>query len=309
MRNALASVFGLLVILTACSESIKVKTRDMEETYVIIEGRITDRDTGSENYVYLSQSVPYFENKSKPDGISGAEDVVSDGEGGETVFTENPEGSGHYFAPDGFKAVSGRTYSLDIRANTLGSLRRYHAEALMPELGFEVDKIDYTYNGNTDAKLDSLWTVLMWGKDDPDIRNIYLAYLSVNGHRSPLSASLMIEDKYFNGKNIEKFPVGVLNQTAENRKQYGECSKFLEEGDVITLDGYVLTTEYYRFISNLYGDSGLSSLPLISSQPVNPPTNISGDGKFLGFFAACPTAQASVTVTDPFKDIYQDDSI
>ena len=178
-----------------------------------------------------------------------------------------------------------------------------HAEAEMPELGFDLEKIDYTYNGNTAAKLDSLWTVLMWGKDDVKLENNFIAYISVNDKRLPLGSCLMIHDKYFQGKRIEKFPVGLLYQTAANRKQYGDCAKFLEEGDVIQLEGYALSDAYYRFLLTLHGDGGLSSMPLMSSQPANPETNVHGDADVLGFFAVCSTAYASVTVSNPFQVI------
>ena len=221
----------------------------------------------------------------------------------ERLDEEDGAGTGEYYAPEGFQALSGRKYSLSVKATVAGKAHQYSAEAEMPEMGFTLDRIDYTYNGNTPAKLDSLWTILMWGEDNLETTSRFIARFSVNGYNLPLSSCFMIEDKYFNGKKIEAFPIGLLYQTAENYKQNGECAKFLEEGDVLTLTGYSMTEEYYAFMQTVQGDGGLSSMPLLSSQPMNPLTNITGDGDVLGFFAACPVLTASVTVTDPFQVI------
>ena len=304
----IGTIFGV-ILLASCSEPVDVHTRDMDRTYLIVEGLLTDKE-GMDQYVKLSESLPYFSQDPIPT-VSGAEVVVNDGEN-DIPFTEQlienedgtKSGSGEYRAPEGFRAHLGRTYKLRINAMVAGEPHSYEAESEMPEIGFTIDKIDYTYNGKTQVKLDSLWTVLMWGADDRNIDNRFLAYISVNGKRIPLSQCLMIEDKYFNGKKIEAFPCGLLYQTAENRKQYGECYKFLEEGDVIGVEGYVLSPEYFRFMVNIQGDGGgTSNMPFFSSQPANPVTNIHGDGDVLGYFAVCSTAQGYCTVTDPFQTI------
>ena len=292
-----------LLSFVSCSESITVQTRKMEKTYLIVEGLLTDTP-GQDQYVKLSESLPYFDKQAIPK-VSGAEVVVNDGIT-DILFTERLDeedgsGTGEYYAPEGFKAVFGRKYSLSVKATVAGKQHRYSAETEMPETGFTLDRIDYTYNGNTPAKLDSLWTILMWGEDDLETTCRFIACFSVNDHNVPLSSCFMLEDKYFNGKKIEAFPVGLLYQTAENYKQNGECSKFLEEGDVLKLTGYSMTVDYFSFMTNLQGDSGFSSMPLLASQPSNPVTNISGDGDVLGFFAVCPVLTASVTVTDPFQ--------
>ena len=294
-----------LLLTVSCTESVKVQTRDMEKTYLIVEGLLTDTP-GQDQFVKLSESLPYFDNQTIPK-VSGAEVVVSDGTTDilfmERMNEEDGTGTGEYYAPEGFKAEPDRTYSLSVQATVAGVPHRYSAEAEMPRMGFTLDKIDYSYNGNTPAKLDSLWTVLMWGQDELETTSRFIACIEVNGHRIPISSTLMMEDKYFNGKKIEAFPIGLLYQTAENQKNNGPSAKFLEEGDVLTLTGYSLTMEYYEFLSNLQGDNGMASMPLLASQPANPTTNVSGDGDVLGYFAVCPVLTASVTITDPFKVI------
>ena len=290
----------MMAVLYACSEPITVHTRKMDRSYFIVEGLLTDRED-LEQYVKLSVSVPYFSEEGiKP--VHDAEVVVSDGET-EFLFTEQAA-DGEYHAPEGFKAFLGKKYKLSVKAVVEGETHQYEAEDEMPVVGFELEKIDYLYNGNTPQKLDSLWTVLLWGKDDLSIKNNYLACISVNGYRLPLGSCFMMEDKYFSGKQVEAFPVGLLSQTAENLKNNGPCAKFLEEGDVLTLDGYALSPGYYQFLSCIHGDGGsTSNMPLMATQPVNAPTNLHGDGYVLGYFAVCSTLSTSVTVTDPYQVI------
>ena len=291
----------LLGAMVSCSEPIKVHTREMDRTYLVVEGLITDQPT-LEQYVKLSVSVPYMSAITEVPAVGEAEVVVSDGT--TDYLFEEQENTGVYRAPEGFYARSGRKYSLSVRATVDGEPHQYGAEAQLPDVACNLEKIDYSYNGKTRQKMDSLWTVLMWGRDYAAVDGIYLVRLGVNGHRQPIGSSLMMEDKYFNGKRIEAFPVGLLLQTNENYKKYGESAKFLEEGDVLTADVYLLTPEYYSFMAKIQGDGGgTNNMPLMSSQPANPPTNLSGDGDVMGFFAACAVVSASCTVTDPFQTI------
>lgn len=303
----------MLGAILSCSEPIKVHTQEMDRTYLVVEGLITDQPE-LEQFVKLSVSVPYLTPETGIPFVSGAEVVVSDGTTDylfeEQEVTPDPgkpeetEKTGVYKAPEGFRAESGRKYSLNVKATVEGEIHRYSAEAKMPEVACSLEKIDYSYNGNTKQKMDSLWTVLMWARDYAAKDGRYLVRMAVNGHRIPFGSCLMMEDKYFNGKQIEAFPVGLLAQTAANQKKYGESAKFLEEGDVLTADVYLLTPEYYSFMAKIQGDGGgTNNMPLMSSQPANPPTNLSGDGDVMGFFAACAVVSASCTVTDPFQTI------
>ena len=303
----------MLGAIFSCSEPIKVHTQEMDKTYLVVEGLITDQPE-LEQFVKLSVSVPYLAPETGIPYVSDAEVVVSDGtteylfeEQEVTPDPERPdetEKTGVYLAPEGFRAQSGRKYSLAVKATVEGESHQYSAKAEMPAIGCSLEKIDYSYNGNTQQKMDSLWTVLMWARDYAASEGRYLIRLAVNGHRIPLGSCLMMEDKYFNGKQIEAFPVGLLSQTAANQKKYGESAKFLEEGDVLTADVYILAPEYYSFMAKIQGDGGgTNNMPLMSSQPANPPTNLSGDGDVMGFFAACAVVSASCTVTDPYQTI------
>ena len=83
-------------------------------------------------------------------------------------------------------------------------------------------------------------------------------------------------------------------------EKYGDCAKPLEEGDMVSLVVYSLTKDYYDFIMAMTSAATGTSIPIISSQPANLPTNITG-GDAMGYFAVCPVMMASCKVDDPFK--------
>ena len=120
----------------------------------------------------------------------------------------------------------------------------------------------------------------------------------------PLGLSLAIDDKYFNGQKVICFPITTLYQTAATRKQYGDCGKYLETGDVFTLTVYSIPKEYFTFYTGFVSSSVGAAVPMLQSQPANCPTNITG-GDAVGFFVACSSSSASVVIEDPFRPYYK----
>lgn len=296
----LTSLAVASIILSGCNEKVEVHTRNMDKTYLVVEAILTDRADVSQR-VTLSRSIDYFE-KEVPSPVSGAQVNISDGN---TVFpfVEEPSGSGCYIGPDGFCGTPGTTYTLSIDAEIDEETNHYEAVSTMVERGFDLTDIDYMYAGNEKMNLDSLWLVAMWGKDHP-ITSFYYLGVDLNGTRFPLELSEVIDDKYFAGQEVICFPVKTMTQTAMMRKQYGECGKYLETGDVITFTVYSIPKEYFEFFMGFISNSVGSAIPLLQSQPANCPTNIKG-GNAVGFFAACSTSTASVVIEDPLRPYYK----
>ena len=106
------------------------------------------------------------------------------------------------------------------------------------------------------------------------------------------------------GNEIRGFPIATLMQIHDLQELYGDCCKYLEKDDVITLEAYTLQKDYFAYLVAVALNGTLSSIPLFSPQPANCPTNIRGDHA-LGYFAVCPVASASVTVDDPLRPYYR----
>ena len=223
--------------------------------------------------------------------VQGASVKVND-------VTFNEKEPGIYTAPEGYACEPGVEYKLRIR---LPDGDAYEAEAKMPEAGFRMDAIDYLFAGGMTMDSDSLWTVGVWGLEK-DIDSYYLLTHAVNGNYQPFSMALVSDDKFFNHNDVKGFPITALMQSEYLRKQYGDCFKYLERGDEITLEIWTLDKGYYDFLLSLTMNS--VSIPLFTPQPANVPTNIRGE-HVLGYFAVCPVARASVEIEDPFRPYFK----
>ena len=279
----------LAFILCACTEKVDLRSRSDYHDYLAVEATLTDRPEDPQQIV-LSRTISYFHTEAQP-MVHGASVSVND-----VIFSEKEPGI--YMAPEGYACEPGVEYKLRIR---LPDGEAYEAEAEMPEPGFRMDAIDYAFAGGMTMDSDSLWTVAVWGLEK-DIDSYYLLTHAVNGHYQPFSMALVSDDKFFNHNDVKGFPITALMQSEYLKKEYGDCFKYLETGDEITLEIWTLEKGYYDFLLSLTMNS--VSIPLFTSQPANVPTNIRGE-HVLGYFAICPVARASVEIEDPFRPYFK----
>ena len=279
----------LAFILCACTEKVDLRSRSDYHDYLAVEATLTDRPEDPQQIV-LSRTISYFHTETQP-MVKGASVKVND-----VTFSEKEPGI--YRAPEGYACEPGVEYKLRIR---LPEGDTYEAEAEMPEAGFRMDAIDYAFAGGMTMDSDSFWTVAVWGLEK-DIDSYYLLTHAVNGNYQPFSMALVSDDKFFNSNDVKGFPITALLQSEYLRKEYGDCFKYLERGDEITLEIWTLDKGYYDFLLSLTMNS--VSIPLFTPQPANVPTNIRGE-HVLGYFAVCPVARASVEVEDPFRPYFK----
>ena len=279
----------LAFILCACTEKVDLRSRSDYHDYLAVEATLTDRPEDPQQIV-LSRTISYFHTETQP-MVKGASVKVND-----VTFSEKEPGI--YTAPEGYACEPGVEYKLRIR---LPEGDTYEAEAEMPEAGFRMDAIDYAFAGGMTMDSDSLWTVAVWGLEK-DIDSYYLLTHAVNGNYPPFSMALVSDDKFFNSNDVKGFPITALLQSEYLRKEYGDCFKYLERGDEITLEIWTLDKGYYDFLLSLTMNS--VSIPLFTPQPANVPTNIRGE-HVLGYFAVCPVARASVEIEDPFRPYFK----
>ncbi len=279
----------LACILCACTEKVDLRSRSDYHDYLAVEATLTDRPEDLQQII-LSRTISYFHTEAQP-MVQGASVKVND-----VTFSEKEPGI--YRAPEGYACEPGVEYKLRIR---LPDGDAYEAEAEMPEAGFRMDAIDYAFAGGMTMDSDSLWTVAVWGLEK-DIDSYYLLTHAVNGNYQPFSMALVSDDKFFNHNDVKGFPITALMQSEYLRKQYGDCFKYLERDDEVTLEIWTLDKGYYDFLLSLTMNS--VSIPLFTPQPANVPTNIRGE-HVLGYFAVCPVARASVEIEDPFRPYFK----
>ena len=279
----------LLPFLAACTEKVDLRSRSDYHEYLAVEATLTDRSEDPQR-ITLSRTISYFRQEAQP-MVRGASVQVND-----VVFQEKEPGI--YEAPEGYACQEGVRYQLRIR---LQEGDEYEAEATMPENGFRLDAVDYAYAGGKTMDSDSLWTLAIWGYEK-EIESFFLLTHAVNGLYPPFSSAVVSDDKFFNNADVAGFPITGLLQSEVLRKQYGECYKYLEAGDVLTQEIWTLDKGYYDYLVAL--SMGGVSIPLFTPQPANVPTNIRGE-QVLGYFAVCPVSRASVTVDDPFRPYFK----
>ena len=282
-------LFALLLLLCACTEEIDLRSRADYHDYLAVQAVLTDQADRPQQVV-LSRSISYFHDETQP-MVKGASVHVND-----VVFSEMSDGV--YVAPMGFCCEPLEKYHLQIR---LADGEVYEADAQMPEPGFEMEAIDYAWAGGKTMDNDSLWTIGRWGIEKELVSN-YMVLHAVNGLYEPIENVLVTNDTYFGTHEVVAMPIEPLYQTESNRKRYGDCFKYLEEGDVITLEIWTLDEGFEGYLTALTLNE--YSIPLFSPQPANISTNIRGE-QVLGYFAACSVVSASVVVDDPFRPYFK----
>lgn len=296
MKKALISLATVLLALS-CNEPFDLQTKTLEKVFLCVEAPLTDSPLTQT--VRLTESIDYDSENDVP-AVSGAAVSVSDGTSS-WEFAEREGAPGRYDSPRGFRCEMGKTYTLDIECDLSdGTHGHYSAVSTMPDHGFDIDRIDYKSLGEPK---DSTWVLGVWGKDRP-VTNYFLITTAVNGVMSPttslLERSMLMPDTYFNNSYVAGFPIAYLYQNSYQFKKYGDCAKPLEEGDFVSMVVYTLSKEYYDFITALSTAASGVSIPVISSQPANIPTNIKG-GDAVGYFATCPLMIVSCMIEDPYK--------
>lgn len=297
MRHRYFAIALILLAASSCSEVIDVHVRNMDKTYLVVEALLTDQDNVRQ-IVTLTESISYFSKDTVP-CIKGASVILDDGSSS-IVYAETDE-PGVYQAPAGFHGTAGKTYHLHIDAVVAGKPGSYDAESTMPEHGCQIDSVDYVFSGNPLYKIDSLWTISIWGKDKEQTSYYYMT-AAVNGNYFPYDLSSVMDDRYFAGQEITGFPMTMIHQTERNRKRFGDCCKYLETGDVLTVSIYTLPKYCFEFFS-AYASNTAGNMPMFSSQPANVPTNITG-GDAMGIFAACSVSSADRVVDDPLRPVF-----
>ena len=282
-------LFLLLMILCSCTERIDVRSRSDYHDYLAVQAILTDQ-ANQPQQIILSRSISFFHDEPEP-MVTGASVTVND-----VKFSEMADGI--YVAPLGYCCLPNEDYHLRI---VLPDGEEYTSDARMPEPGFEIEAIDYAWAGGKTMDNDSLWTIGVWGVEK-EFDSCYLITHAVNGLYAPYELATVTADLFFNGHDLAGFPIEPLIQTAERQRTYGDCFKYLEEGDVITLEIWTMDMDYETFLMSLKTNG--FSVPLFSAQPANATTNIRGE-HVLGYFSLCPVVRASVVVDDPFRTYFK----
>lgn len=267
MKNLFFIILSLF-LFTACEKEIDLDLDD-QAGKIVIEANITDQ--AGPYIVKITKSVAVTQNNVYP-AVTGAEVVLSDNTGQtETLhYVSNGE-----YQTSTFTAVSGRTYTLKIKAEG----QQYVARSTMPEaVPFtDLEQDSFVFGGVTTYTLLPIFT------DPTALGNRYLFNFKVNNKSK----------KYF-----EVFSDNVNNGLPNQRSLFlpnddsdkSDAVKVVV-GDTIhvemqCIDNNVFT--YYSALLQIMGDNGGGVTPS------NPPSNISNGA--LGYFSAHTLSKRSFVI-------------
>jgi hypothetical protein len=276
----------LTIIFSSCTEEINVDV-DSGETRLSVEASVTS--DLKKHYVILKETSDVFFNQ-EAIPVRSALITVTDGN---TRFNYQETKPGYYESEDAFAGKPGNTYSLSISnidINKDGTMEEYLASSTMKP-SYVVDSIkmhfdpDYESNrGNDDDDEGPFWLVSLYMKDDIKTEDFYGFACRINNVlvHDTITEVLVQKDTYFNGETTKGTDVGEFNQLKPD--------EILQDQDVITLETYAITKEYYDFVNQLQEmDEGQN---MFSGPPGNIESNISGGA--IGFFAVYSITRTSV---------------
>jgi hypothetical protein len=297
MKRFLPYLLSWLLLAASCTDAVEIDTGLHPASCLAVDGMVTDRMR--QQVVRLSLTTDFFSPSTEIPWVSGATVSVSCGEQ-VFDFKEDPNEPGTYRSVSAFKGEAGRTYRLDVDAMVGGVPAHYSAEDTVPEPGVRLDALDYLYS----KLLDNLWTLALWGRDIPGPRTRYMVQVGVNGHFKPQDKSFELPDDHFNGMAFKGFTISALHHTPEAWETYGDSFKPLEKGDVITLRILTLSEAYGGFLMK-YSHLNFGTIPILTEQPANLPTNITGTAPAVGYFGACAVSEVNCIVDDPYRTEYR----
>ena len=293
MKRLFIYMLTCILLCASCTEALVFDPGTRPRRSFVVDGVVTDRLC--RQTVRLSMTEDFFSESPQRPWVSGARVTVTCGER-IYEYEEDLSSPGTYRSVDEFKGETGLTYRLDVEAEVDGKMSHFEALDSVPETGCRLDSIDYIYSRD----MENLWTLAIWGRDYYKLRSRYLVQAAVNGHFKPLEKSVEVPDDHFDGMVFTRFTLSALHHTEELWKAYGESFKPLEKGDVITMRICSLSEGYGEFLAK-YTHFIFGTVPLLTDQPANLPTNVTGSGPVVGYFGACSVVEASCTVDDPYR--------
>lgn len=259
MKNQSYIYICCLVFLNlACEKTIPLDPGQTPELYVV-EGLITNASARHQIKITKSQG---FNDAGVSPGVSGAEVVVIDDQGGVMEFSEAQPGI--YKAKEAFAGKIGHTYTLTIKHEA----QTFTASEMMSTMG-TVDtllaRIDPEEQANPEDE-GRFYDVLVFMKEPQDTENFYLAKFFRNGQLENYDGDeVYVFDDVAIGEELSALPGPI----------------YYAEGDVARTELYSLSRQAFRFYSDLYAnitnDGGM-----FSSQPANVSTNLEGGA--IGYF-------------------------
>ncbi|MDQ2178385.1 DUF4249 domain-containing protein [Marinifilum sp. D714] len=276
------------IIFSSCTEEINVDV-DSGETRLSVEAAVTS-DLTKHHVILKETSDVFFNQDAIP--VRSAKITVTDGN---TIYNYQETKPGYYESEDAFAGKPGNTYSLSITnvdVNKDGTLEEYLASSTMKPT-YLIDSIKMHFDPDyesydEDVDKGPFWLVSLYMKDDIKTEDYYGFACRINDVmvHDTITEILVQKDTYFNGETSKGVDVGEFNQEKPD--------EILKDNDIITLETYAISEEYYDFVSQLQElDEGQN---MFSGPPGNITSNISNGA--IGFFAVYSITRTNIVHRD-----------
>lgn len=282
-----ALIASTALIFASCTERIDIEL-DNSDIKIIVYGSITT-DTVAHK-IKITQSADYFNNQ-PPQGISGANLTISDGQNVYSL-TESPTEQGVYYTQPNVYGLPGKTYTLNAENVKLAgstNARTLTARSTMPELednyqNIYLDSINVKYNADWEG-----WIVNGWANEPGDQKNFYMFKVYINDvlYSDSLNNLMISDDKLINGNSTNGASLYFIQEPDT-----------LKAGYKVTLELSVINEDHFRFLYEAQ-TSSQPQIPIFSAPPANARTNISNGA--IGYFSAYAPIRSSYIVKQ--KDI------
>lgn len=270
-------IFGNMLIFNSCQEEINLELNDQETERLIVEGRITNRQT--HHAIRLTRSISYFQNELVPPLLE-AEVFLTEEETGQRydmqIFNDT---LGIYYTEE-FRGIVGNNYSLNVNYNN----ESWKATSYLDTVP-DMDSINYEYEYITYFK-QGFYKIRMSAYEPPPLGNIYMFNIFKNDtlYNDELLDTPYQEDLLFNDVYLANIEIMWIPQ-----------EEITLDTNIIRIDMLSISREEYNY-NNAFIAESYANGSIFSGPPANIPSNlvnISGGLDGLGFFGA-----SSITTLD-----------
>jgi hypothetical protein len=237
MKIYLRSIYTVLIAsftLSACTDVIEVAVPEALPRLVIEASIDWEKGTlGNNQTIKLSTSTPYFDQTSNSTVVGASVKIIQDDSGAEFIFVDENNGS---YTTNSFVPEIAAAYTLEIVYN--GDLYRAH------ETSIPVAAIEEVYQ-TLDKRTPDLLEVNIDFIDPVDEENFYL--FKVKEEADLLAELLDLKDEFVNGNLINLF---------NERDEDEDINQFpYKAGDIVSIELYGISKNYYEYISLLIDQS------------------------------------------------------
>jgi|GEM_PF-566910 len=289
-----STVLFTLIMFFSCTAPIDINTRDSEPV-IVIYGQLTDEN--KHQFIRITSSSPYFDNKTNPI-VSDAKVKVTSSDGDEYAFIY--EEDGYYVSDRIFAASLGITYHLAVEVDfdKDGTIETYEAETTILPI-FPVDYVDIVPLSSMGYRYFSL---NFYAQEPVETDNWYLFRILVNDSlaNGSISKHIISEDEMYNGEYIDGASIYYLADATdekhikdrEDQDSFTEEEIFVTPGDNIRVQILNIEKGYYNFILQCISEKDGEN-PFFGGPPSNITTNLSNGA--VGYFAGfCIQEKATV---------------